>query len=348
MNSRTYIILNGEKRAAYNQLKRIGLNIEGVIFGGMVRDEIIGTHYSSLFHEYAKTCTDENVYEKFWNYYYHKETKNRRLIPNDMDIYFHNNENAIVFINTITEFVKEYNGKILVRDSVNYGLDENLSHKKALLIFFIGKTFTKKGTMIRINIDIIINNNPQNVIEPPFNNPDFTCNLFVMNKTHGKNYEIRLSKNTGTKLDKMSYANKLNIQTRIINDLIEGKTEFIRQATDSYAEYVNGMRIIKMLAKDIKITNLLFREISSTTVEQNCDICQLSIQSTEEHSEKKFIELLTNKHAVNVMHKSCFMRYFNNEVYKKHVNTETNEIECRCPRRNLFNFKNSYKYSSLY
>ena len=52
-------------------------------------------------------------------------------------------------------------------------------------------------------IDVIINNSENRHIEPPFNCADFTCNMFVMSSTTEGNYEIRLSRNTGTKLDIM-------------------------------------------------------------------------------------------------------------------------------------------------
>ena len=102
-----------------------------------------------------------------------------------------------------------------------------------------------------------------------------------------------------------------------------------------------------MLDSNMKITNLLFREIDETSSTENCDICQMSLQ-TQETRPGTFIELLTNKHAINVMHKPCFLKYLKNEVYKKNRNDITNEIECRCTRRNLFNFKKSYNYSSVF
>jgi len=339
------IILKKEKRAAYNSIKLMGININGIIFGGMVRDEIIATHYKSLFDEHCKS--DKKIYKKFWNMNYHVETAKRTLIPNDMDIYFQNNESAETFLTSLGTYASAFNGNIIVRNSILYDLSENLVHKKIAVNLYIGRTISYVGIHMRLKIDVIINNSANNIIEPPFNNGDFTCNLFIMRKSIENNYEIRLSNNTGTILDTMSFVKKINLQAKIMNDLIDNKTEFIRTCFREDAEYINGMRILKMLDSNMKITNLLFREIDETSSTENCDICQMSLQ-TQETRPGTFIELLTNKHAINVMHKPCFLKYLKNEVYKKNRNDITNEIECRCTRRNLFNFKKSYNYSSVF
>ncbi len=339
------IIMNKEKRFAYNYIKLMGVNVDGIIFGGMVRDEIIATHYKSLFDEHHSEL-DKRNYKKFWNMNYHVETVKRTIIPNDMDIYFQDNEKAEMFIQTIQTYARSFNGTVIIADSMLYEFGENLIHKKIYMNLYIGRTVTFSGRLMRISIDVIINNT-RNIIEPPFNNGDFTCNLFVMSKSIDNSYEIRLSKNTGTKLDKMSLVRKMNLQSKIMNDLISGHTEFIRKSVANDAEYMNGMRILKMVEKNIKISNLLFREIPETTSDEICDICQIGTKSDETYS-GTFVELLTNKHAVNIMHKACFFRYLKNEIYKKNRNSETNVIECRCTRRNLFNFKESWKFSSVF
>jgi hypothetical protein len=340
-----FIIINKEKHSLYNKLILIGIRNNGIIFGGMVRDEIIASHYKSLFDKNSSALTEpKNHYNNFWNSEYQKETIKRTIIPNDMDIYFHNNENSELFLDNIKIFVNTYNGIISISNSFVYEFGEQLIHKKITLTFIIAKTFTSNGIIINVNIDMIINNNINNYIEPPFNYCDFSCNLFIMNKIYNDYYEIRLSKNTGTILDKMPYADKINFQQKIIDDLINDKVVFIRRSLSNNCEYINGIRILKMLDKNMQITNLTFKEIETTKIEQDCDICQMSVIPNEE----PLIEILTNKQAANIMHKSCFIKYLRNEIYKKNINTETNQIECKCTRRNLFNFKDSYKFSYLY
>lgn len=334
--------MSKEKRFAYNHIKLMGIRINGIIFGGMVRDEIVATYYKSLFDEHCASTSKKN-YKKFWITSYHLETIKRTIIPNDMDIYFQNTEAAETFITSLESYATLYNGGITIINSPLYEFGENLIHKKIYINLYVGRTMIYPGIKMRLNIDVIINNT-QTIIEPPFNNGDFTCNLFVMSKTGDNNYEIRLSKNTGTKLDSMSFIRKSNLQVKIMNDLISNSTEFIRTSIRDDSEYINGVRILKMIEKNMKISNLPFRELDTTDSTETCDICQMNIQSQEVPGQK-FIEISTNKHAINIMHKSCFYRYLKNEIYKKYRNTETNVIECRCTRRNLFNFNECYKTS---
>lgn len=345
--TKLYIVMQKECRYVFNNIKLMGLNNDGIIFGGMVRDEIIATHYKALFDEHHKGEINNKNYKKFWNINYHPETAKRTLIPNDIDIYFENIEKSEVFIQSIKTYAESFHGSINISNSILYEFGENLIHKKIHIIFYIGKTFIYSGKILSLSIDVIINNSAEH-IEPPFNNGDFTCNLFVMSKSSHNNYDIRLSKNTGTKLDVMSHVMKINLQSKIMNDLISGSTEFIRKSVSNDAEYINGLRIIKMIHKNIKISNILFREIPESTNDDNiCDICQMSTKR-EGDNKGVYIELLTNKHAVNIMHKPCFYRYLRDEVYKKNRNDSTYAIECRCTRRNLFNFKDSWKFSSVF
>lgn len=347
-----------EKRYLFNFIKNIGISNDGIIYGGMVRDEIIATHYKDLFDEYVKDIGgDERPYKKFWDTSYHIESKKRTLIPNDIDIYFQNPEKSIAFISAVNNYVNTFNGIIRITNAnrmndLFYVLGHDFQHKKIRLIFFIGRTFTHNGFKIELNIDVIINNKPEIIIEPPFNNTDFTCNLLIMVKSSGNNskYDIRFSHNTGTPLDTMVYFQKRKMEVRLVENMINGYIEFIRNVPSANCEYINGLRILKMLKThpEFKITNLLFEEIDAEDVDfkvQDCDICLNSINiSTKE----KCIKIMTNKHSINIMHKKCFIQYLETEVFKKYVNTTTNAIECRCTRRNLFNFKNSYKYSWLY
>jgi hypothetical protein len=341
---RQTINLNKEKRILFNIIKMMVINCDGIIYGGLVRDEIIATHHKSLFDE----LNDEDKYSKFWDKSYHPESKFRTLIPNDIDIYFKNNEIAQTFITRISSFSEQNKGTLFMRNGFLYSMDQRYIHKKMSLIFRLGKTFCNSGFKVEINMDVVVNNTATITIEPPFNNADFSCNIFVMSKTENNRYEIRLSKNTGTKLDEMQFVKKAQLQAKILNDLIEGNTEFIRSIDTPDTEYVNGLRIIKILTHpyNFKISNLLFKEIENEKSENVCDICQTSFDDSEK--QEPLIEILTNKYATYSMHKSCFMQYLANEISKKYVNTSTNNIECKCSRRNVFNFKKSHRYSSLF
>lgn len=347
------MISDREKRMAYNFIKRLGIAEDGIIYGGMVRDEIIATYYKTKFDEYAKTFElGTNIYDRFWNNTFHPESANRLLVPNDMDIFFNSNEKAEQFIVKLTDFAKGYSGNIIsynvpLTNGLFYVLGDTFIHKKIKVLCRIGRTFTYIGYRIELVLDVIINTQPETMIEPPFNSADFTSNLFVMSKIQTGDYEIRLSRNTGTPLDLMPHVIKRRTEMQIIDDMIAGKTEFIRNSDSEYSEYINGMRILKMLNKShyLKITNLLFNEVQVSEYAQNCDVCTDEISK---NAVSHFIEIKTNRCAINVMHRRCFLKYLENEIMRKYRNPDTNRIECRCTRRNCFNFKDSYKFSTLY
>ena len=91
----------------------------------------------------------------------------------------------------------------------------------------------------------------------------------------------------------MTTDNKIIYEKKIIQDLIEGKTEFIRNSMNLLTEYINGCRILKMLDNNIKITNLLFREIERTDIEDICDIAML--YRYQDNKKKYLITMRTNK-----------------------------------------------------
>jgi hypothetical protein len=124
----------------------MGVNMDGIIFGGMVRDEIIATHYKSLFDEHHSEL-DKRNYNKYWNMNYHVETVKRTIIPNDMDIYFQDNEKAEMFIQTIQTYARSFNGTVIIADSMLYEFGENLIHKKIYMNLYIGRTVTFSGIL---------------------------------------------------------------------------------------------------------------------------------------------------------------------------------------------------------
>jgi hypothetical protein len=106
---RQMINLNKEKRVLFNIIKMMVINCDGIVYGGLVRDEIIATHYKSLFDE----LDEDDKYSKFWDNSYHPELKFRMLIPNDIDIYFKNNETAQTFITRVSSFSEQNKGTLI-------------------------------------------------------------------------------------------------------------------------------------------------------------------------------------------------------------------------------------------
>jgi hypothetical protein len=352
-----------EMRCLINKVKNIGLCNKGIIFGGLVRDEIIALHYRHLF------INKKLDYNEYWNVEYDPDTAKRTIIPNDMDIYFKDNSYVNDFINVLSKYVKIYNGYIYTNDVVsitdlNYiNTPFHIIHKKIKIVLYIGKTINFTGIKLTFNIDVIYPDNSNNQMdnhefdeyistyEPPFNHLDFLCNIFIIERVNSKNI-IRVSNNTGTIMDNMPFTFKNKLINKITNDIIEHKTEFVRHIKDNFnVEYVNIYRILKMINRPYywDITNIPFNiftpnfDNDTSILEKSCCIC-LQDFSKEDN---KIVSININKPS-RFLHYNCFINYMYIEQKKKYRNPDTNYIECRCPYRNPFNFKDCYLNVNYY
>ena len=155
----------------------------------------------------------------------------------------------------------------------------------------------------------------------------------------------------------MDYSLKNKFISRVIEDIIEHKTQFVRHIEDNYnVEYINTYRILKMIDRGYaswEITNIPFCFLNVSeidyTIEDKCCICLDDINIDEENKDKfaeehpRIIMLTTNDKKPNHLHEACFMNYLKIEHKTRYINEQTGKIECRCPFRNLFNFKYCYK-----
>ena len=123
-----------EKRSLINRIKRFGLDTNGIIFGGLVRDEIISTHYRDEF------INKKLDFCHYWDKDYSEETNGRLIIPNDIDIYFKDTSKIDEFIEKIKLYITNFNGKIIINDmncsslkSFSYNLNISLNHKKVYI-----------------------------------------------------------------------------------------------------------------------------------------------------------------------------------------------------------------------
>lgn len=354
-----------EMRSLINQIKSIGLKNNGILFGGVVRDDIIGTHYRNLFIE------KEGDFSKYWDDNYDVETNKRLIIPNDIDIFFKEDNNKLSFINTITKFIYKFGGYIYVSpdnkfNQLNYVNNlVFLKHNVVNINVVIGSTFTQSGTRLKLNIDIISVDYSQNTIsnvmysnyvndfEPPFYNLDFLSNVFITESRTNSTTITRMSNCTGTPLDTMVFTRKTEMSARIINDIINLRTQFTRNVDCVNAEYINCFRIIKMIDRIYSwtITNLPFRLVNVADITEDindkCCICLEDINITSENKEtfmkeyKNIVELSINKKTH--FHSHCFMSYLSKEQKNRYHDEGTGKIECRCPYRNFFNFRHCHR-----
>lgn len=337
------IIYGKEKRALVNNIKKIGLDKNGIIFGGLVRDEIIASHYRDEF------VSKKLNFSRYWDKKYDIETNARLIIPNDIDIYFKNNYNINEFIESIQHYIKSFNGKIIIQEynspnlkNLSYNLNLSLNHTKIFIEIRLGRTITFSGIRLNLEIDVISNvEQPKTILEPPFYNIDFLSNVFIMEKNNGI-IKIRLSNCTGTILDNMNFFKKSINSTKILDDIINFRTQFIRNIKNNLdSEYINCFRIIKMIDREYSwnITNIPFSPITidDDNDDNKCCIC------LEKYNKKlPLISINTNSKTKNILHRCCFISYLKSEQQKRYRNQD-NIIEIRCPFRNAFNFKDCFK-----
>jgi len=346
------IIYKKEKRTLLNKIKKFGLASNGIIFGGLVRDEIIASHFRQEF------IDKELDYRKYYDENYHPETKGRLLIPNDIDIYFREPSNIRNFTDDITSYIKLFNGYINIQEIKNspnfrcfnyFNSFLYLTHTKVVIEINLGRTLRYSGIRLKLDIDIISNDISSITdnfayekytkhLEPPFFNLDFLSNIFVMERING-NTNIRLSNCSGTPLDTMNFVSKSKQSNKILDDIINFRTQFIRNITSINAEYINCFRIIKMIDREFSwdITNVPFTPINEIKEDCRCCICLEDIDKSS-----SLISVNTIPEMKNILHKKCFINYLKIEQRKKYRNAG-NLIEIRCPFRTPFNFKDCYK-----
>jgi len=365
-NHTIYIENMKQKRCLINKIKNIGLSNNGIIYGGLVRDEIIALHYRHQF------IHKELDFESYWDIQYDPESAKRTIIPNDMDIYFKNVKDVINFTNNLSSFTKLFNGYVnstqgnMINDLNYINTSFNINHTKIKLVVYIGKTINFTGIKLSFDIDVIYADNSSNEInnqeyeslvstmEPPFNHLDFLSNIFIIERINDKN-NIRISNNTGTPIDKMPFTIKNQFITRVINDMLQHKTQFVRHIEGNYnVEYINIYRILKMIDRPFhwNITNIPITILNSTDVDSaiiNDNICCICIENfdKEKHKENKVVSIHINK-TNHLLHHKCFITYMQTEQKKRYRNPDTGFIECRCPYRNPFNFKDCHLNVNYY
>jgi len=310
-SSTIYIDNMKEMRSLINKIKNIGLANNGIIYGGLVRDEIIATHYRHKF------------------------------------------------------ICKIFNGFIVKKDVVerndfNYiNTPFNIIHSKIKIIIYIGQTINFRGVKLIFNIDVVNPDNSNNDInnqefeslvstfEPPFNHLDFLCNIFIIERINGRDI-IRISNNTGTPIDTMPFTMKNQFTTKIINDMLEHKTQFVRHIEGNYnVEYINIYRILKMIDRQFywNITNIPIKILNTEDIQElevQDNICSICIENFDKEKDNKIVSVNVNKSNNNLLHYNCFIEYMYAEQKKRYRNPQTGFIECRCPYRNPFNFKDCY------
>jgi hypothetical protein len=354
---RVEILPERVKRTIYNKLKNLAFRYDGIIFGGMVRDEIISDHYKAMYYADLKDQFDS---KKFWNPSHHPQTSSRTLNPEDMDISFARSEDADDFIDAVVTMIKEdlgsdtdYTLNEIINQNTQYSMFALKSVRRLAFDVYLGKIpLYFSGHKISISIDIVMPENSN--LLPPFKSLDMLCNAFIMTK-----YGKILSNHTGTPLDRLSDMQRMKASASIMQDIVNFTTDFTlgiklmsNVGSFKYNKYAYK-RIDKMLSKSPTwtIRDLPFdiTKVAQEDKEHECCICSnhflknsrkitFHIQKQDEETNE------VKKIQSSILHEGCLMKYIEHQIQDRelhHPDEEYDEFVFKCPFRNPINFLSS-------
>jgi hypothetical protein len=290
---RVVINISAQRKAIFRKIKKMCFAKNGLIFGGMPRDEIIQEYNVGLFQKYAtenKFFGKPEYSVKFWDTTIHPESAARTIVPNDADVFFKDTNSALEFIELVNEIFP--NGQFVVPPTPDNFLSSlyagrinssKIIVKKCCINYYAGKTQTDPGYLIKVPIDIVYPRNAGELIdkEPPFENCDMMCNIFIEDSLNSR----RISKNAITWFKYLSTYEKTILTHKIIENIISFKTDIIKISCDSRDSLIDIKRYINMMSKPNfpwTITNLPYDIIYNTPIEDeiDCCICQESLKDT--------------------------------------------------------------------
>ena len=335
----------------YEQIKSLVFANKGIIFGGFVRDEIIRSHYKTMYN--SCNCYDSH---DFWNKMNQPETAARTLVANDIDVCMYSAEDISSFLTDVeTLFNNEFgasnvsSSNLIIVGGNEYATMAISTLRKVNYTITVGKIpYVYTGVELSFDIDIVL---PKNINrQPPFKKIDFLSNIFVMSK-HG----IVISEETGTIIDKMGIVDKQKISHSIMKDIVEFKTQFCMNSPYTH-DYIAGdfaynalvyKRLNKMMFRSFKwnISNLPF-EICDHKGLYN-DVCCICL-SNFKNKNNRVIKMYnsnsssTKKICTNVAHDKCIFKYFETQLESTKNEYEfkaANEFAFKCPLRDVINFK---------
>jgi hypothetical protein len=255
--------------------------VDGIVFGGYVRDSIIHDHYASEFYN-----TPDSDLKRYNDPKYLPETADRLIIPNDIDCYMLSSQ-----LNLFKEKVKE-NRLYIVQERTRHAhiyipdVNADLLHTTLKITFAINPILfdTVKPSIFEIKIDIIHGSED---IEPPFGTFDFECNTVVLTTSNEYKLANSFTKDLGAK-------RKHDLLNTVIKNIIERKTKIIYDDVSKY-------RVSHMIDKKWDIEGLHLTVIKQTT-DDNCFICMESLTKNKPHTKFKCCN--------GRMHMNCARRLF--------------------------------------
>lgn len=327
-------LMNNVKIQGYSAIEKLVFACNGTIFGGYVRDEYIKEYYTDKF---SKELYRRVGGDAFWNKRMSPSTSARTIIASDMDICFPNNADADKFIDRVKE-TSEFTFVVVKTKNAYISPQMISAHYTVRICMKVGVIpFISEGEDLMLDLDMIVANTL-----PPFGNLDMLCNGFIKTK-EGK----RFSRNTGTKLDKLSEFEHHREVMKILEDMMEFKTTLCftqKRLTKKDLNISALKRIQKMEKKDFSwtFTNMPINiECYSDEglIEDTCCICFEQFVNGEKisytASKKEDKEIPASK-----MHYKCCMKYLEHQMDTviNTISSSPYEFTFRCPCRNKIDF----------
>lgn len=173
---------------------------------------------------------------------------------------------------------------------------------------------------LKISFDITISND-----EPPFKSNNYICYGLLLTKDENNKPKYYYSRNTGTPYDYHD-----NVGKKIINDILNKKTQYIRGFHTNYEIFTN---IYKMINNGWIINNLPYK-ISSIISSDNCPICLNRFKENKDEILTLYKDIFSYQSPQYQIHHKCLIKFFN---------IQKNSIYFKCPYRYIIDF-NICKY----
>jgi hypothetical protein len=321
---------------AYKAIEESVYSCSGTLFGGYVRDCIVSEYYTKIF---ERTHGKES--KKFYDINYDKDTAPRIIVSKDMDIAFNTKGKADLFIQEV-KGIPEFNRVVVMNGNKGKYYYSSKIHcmRTILIVMNVGAIpFVKPGIQVEIRLDVVVKKREFKV-EAPFGNIDMLCNAFI--KTPDG---IRMSNNTGTKIDNLGHCERLFLATHIINDIRQFKTYlcFGMLDNDMSRRTINEMamrRILKMQDRPFRFNylNLPFgTKLYEDDKDNKCEVTFCEKQYTE-NTTIAFTVYPNGKKA-----SYCFKCMMNTlkaqyETLNSPESSANSDFTYTCPARNIIDF----------
>ena len=299
--------LNKAKWKCFTQVVDTIIDHDGKIFGGAVRD-ILARDMAAV-HFYEETNRVEAI-GNYSNSEFHPESKDRMLIPMDIDASIHMSQNAkfikalkdknfkvatlflrdakryIPHLNVEEGDVTHYRLKVVPRMNVQSIMPQGV---KGLISSMITQMYAHMSEISKelgcIYIDLMVEKK-RNTMDPPYGGLDFECNGLIMDKGGVRLCDLMRSRLIMSSSDSARKHDPLLLQKvllRIQEDIRNKRAVRYSVAPDNAPE---ERRVEKMIAKgySIKLEIIDTVEVSTSSEEPDtCIICHDELTEGKHH-----------------------------------------------------------------